>query len=51
MLIVSDEGVLFEHKMELTSNYKLKFIPPGKYIKNAIKEKLEQNEEDRDNRN
>ena len=41
MMIVTENGeTLVSHGMELTKNYKLKFMPSGKSIKDAIKAKL-----------
>lgn len=35
-----DGEILVSHGMELTDNFKLKFMPSGKSIKDAIKAKL-----------
>ncbi len=41
MMIVTEDGEpLVSHGMELTKNFKLKFMPSGKSIKDAIKAKL-----------
>jgi len=43
LTISTEDGeTLVSHSMELTDNFKLKFMPDGKSIKDAIKAKLKE---------